>query len=105
MPEATKKRITESLNAAITEQEDQIETDRTYLQQLIDTRTRDYIATLVAKAFFFLLAVILIGVQIYNANVGETLRLSLSELLQQYASVLGPILGFVIGYYFKTKND
>lgn len=67
-------------------------------------QTRDYIARLVLKAFFFLFGAILIGGPIYNANVQSELRLNLPDLLQQYAAILGPILGFVIGYYFKAKE-
>lgn len=67
--------------------------------------TRDVIARTVVQVFFLLLAVILIGIPIYNANVASDLRLNLTDLLQQYSAILGPILGFVIGYYFKTKND
>ncbi len=68
-------------------------------------QTRDVIARTVVQTFFLLLGVILIGVPVYNANVASDLRLDLPDLLQQYSAILGPVLGFVIGYYFKSKND
>jgi hypothetical protein len=77
--------------------------------QRIESETRDFIARSTIKYFFMLFAVVLIGVPVYNFLVAANglntdLVLNLSDLMQQYGATLGPVLGFVIGYYFKTKS-
>ncbi|HZP55707.1 MAG TPA: hypothetical protein VFB03_02985 [Candidatus Saccharimonadales bacterium] len=71
---------------------------------IVDTKTRDFLARGVVIAFFSLLAVIIIGVPLYDAFVASDKRLDLTNILQQYSSILGPVLGFVLGYYFKSKE-
>jgi prolipoprotein diacylglyceryltransferase len=93
----------------VTEREAEYVLDQRNIAELED-ETRDFIAKRTLSAFFWLLAIILVGAPIYNAiitanHLNDNLLIDLSDLLQQYGSILGPVLGFVIGYYFKTKSS
>lgn len=70
----------------------------------VESQTRDFVAKTVVIAFFVLLATIIVGVPLYNSLVEPSENLNLTDLLQQYSAILGPVLGFVIGYYFKLKE-
>ncbi len=73
--------------------------------------TRHKIAKSYVRIYFILLGIIIIGVPIYNlvaykATNSETiLQIKLSDLIQTYSAIVGPTLGFVIAYYFKSKNE
>lgn len=91
-----------------------------------DSGTRQKIANRFVMFYFGLLAVIILLVPLYNYfafkqemkysdvtfatsastyTQPEPLRISLSDLIQTYSAIAGPTLGFVIAYYFKSKND
>src|SRR5687767_14383630 len=101
MPTKTNRQIDEVGDEIASSQD---EADTITSQIPLIEQTRDIIARTVVQMFFLLLAIILIGAPLYNANVASELKLDLPDLLQQYSSILGPVLGFVIGYYFKVKE-
>lgn len=73
-------------------------------------RTRQSLAKFFVYSFFVIMTLILICVPLYNyliftATDSTELRLDLNDLLLTYSSVVGPILGFVIGYYFKSRGE
>jgi hypothetical protein len=73
-----------------------------------DADTRQKIAKLFIIWYFALLLAILIGMPIYNlvafATTGnEDLFVNMKDVLQVYSSIVGPLAGFVIAYYFKNK--
>jgi hypothetical protein len=91
-----------------------------------DSGTRQKIAKQFVIFYFGLLAAIVLCVPIYNyfaykqemkysdvtyatsattMQRPEPLRISLPDLIQTYSAIVGPTLGFVIAYYFKSKND
>lgn len=80
-------------------------------QQIAKTEaeTRKKLAIRFIFWYFMILLVILIGVPIYNGIVhqitpdNKPLILSVTALLQVYSSVVGPLAGFVIAYYFKNR--
>jgi len=76
-----------------------------------DADTRQRIALIFLVAYFSLLALLLIGIPVYNLIAFHTtgndkeLQISLNDVVQTYSAIVGPTLGFVIAYYFKSKND
>lgn len=91
-----------------------------------DSGTRQKIAKQFVIFYFGLLAAIVLCVPIYNyfaykqemkysdvtyatsattMQRPEPLRISLPDLIQTYSAIVGPTLGFVIAYYFKSRND
>jgi hypothetical protein len=75
-----------------------------------DVNTRQRIARSFIKWYFVLLLIILVGIPIYNliafsVTNGDEYRLDLLDTIQGYSSIVGPLVGFVIGYYFKSTKD
>ena len=75
-----------------------------------DSLTRQRIARQFVTIYFALLALLLIGIPIYNIVVIRVtqqpdLVIQLTDIVQTYSAVVGPTLGFVIAYYFKSKSD
>lgn len=73
-----------------------------------EAKTRHQLARMFIVWYFFLLFLIFVGAPIYNAwiaqqNFDKALFLNIKELLQVYSSVVGPLAGFVIAYYFKNR--
>jgi len=73
-----------------------------------DTRTT--IALFFVKTYFYLFTLILVGVPLYNLLASSTsstagLVLSLNDTLLTFSSIVGSALGFVIGYYFKAREE
>lgn len=71
--------------------------------------TRHNLARWFVVSFFLLMFMIMFCVPLYNFIIfNETnsteLSLNLNDLLLTYSSIVGPMLGFVIGYYFKSKD-
>lgn len=74
-----------------------------------ESDTRDFVARYFTRSFVFLAAIIIVGVPLYNAAIAdnmnfESMRLDLADLLQAFSALFGPILGFVLGYYFKSRE-
>lgn len=67
--------------------------------------TRANIALTFTWGFFVLVAVILIGVPIYNLNVEGEKILDVKDLLNAVSGVIGVPFGFVVGYYFKGSEE
>jgi hypothetical protein len=75
-----------------------------------DNSTRQQIARIFVYIYFCLLGLILVGIPLYNLAVFRVtgsieLTIKLTDLIQTYSAVVGPTLGFVVAYYFKSKND
>jgi hypothetical protein len=113
MAKKTKKLINEEaqlLNKAA-EQQEKIDKLRGPQFQPKDDDTRQWIARLFIILYFILLATLLIGIPIYNliayriTGSADTLQIKLSDIVQTYSAVVGPTLGFVVAYYFKSRNE
>jgi len=75
-----------------------------------DSLTRQRIARQFVTIYFALLGLLLVGIPIYNIAViritqQTDLVIKLTDIVQTYSAVVGPTLGFVIAYYFKSKSD
>lgn len=68
-------------------------------------QTRSKIAVGFTIGFFSLLVVTLLGIPIYNVFVEAEKVLSLKDTLVTIASIVGTPYGFVVGYYFKGKDE
>ncbi len=72
--------------------------------------TRDDLARMLVAVFAALLLVIVIGGPIYNAAFSQLknfdqIKVDVGEMLQAISTVMGPVIGFVIGYYFKSRSE
>jgi len=75
-----------------------------------DNETRQEVAKKFVKYYFVILILIIVGVPTYNYLVYRSARsidllLPLKDIILTYSAVVGPTLGLVVAYYFKTKND
>jgi hypothetical protein len=75
-----------------------------------DNRTRGILARNIVRYYFALLLLILLGVPLYNylmisAANKPMLMLSIKDSLLTYSAIVGPTVGVVLGYYFKSKAD
>lgn len=75
-----------------------------------DDDTRQEVAKKFVKYYFALLTLILIGVPAYNAVMygltgNADLAISLKDAILTYSAVVGPTVGLVVAYYFKTKHE
>jgi hypothetical protein len=79
------------------------------LAQPTETDTRNELAKNIAKYYFGILVLIIIGVPVYNLLVmylnQPTNIISIKDAILTYSAVIGPTFGLVIAYYFKSKND
>lgn len=110
-PKEINKQI-QDLNSQVRKQERSAEVfDAASQLKQSDSTTRQRIARLFVVAYFILLGLILIGVPIYNliayhaTRDAKSLQVSLTDTIQTYSAVVGPTLGFVVAYYFKSKNE
>ena len=76
----------------------------------LDGITRQEIAKLVTYLYFGILILVIVGIPVYNlvafsVTNGDTYKFDLIDVLQGYQAVVGTLVGFVIAYYFKEKND
>jgi len=75
-----------------------------------DADTRQKIAKLFVIVYFVLLGLLIVGTPVYNlvayhvTGSDKALQISLTDIIQTYSAVVGPTLGFVVAYYFKSKN-
>ena len=72
--------------------------------------TRDKMAKSFMRWYFGLLTLIIVGIPIYSllarvATGGDEYKVELLDIVQGYSSIVGPLFGFVIAYYFKNKNE
>lgn len=94
----------------VAEEQRQVEDLKRPQAQANDADTRQKIARQFVTIYFVILALIVVGAPTYNliafkVTGGNNLQIKLGDIMQTYAAVVGPTLGFVIGYYFKSKND
>lgn len=96
---------TADLEEKLNKLERKVEVERKYNPVEYKDRTRSKIALFVVREYFTLVAVILIGVPIYNIFVRQELVLSVSDLLSTLSGILSGTFGFVVGYYFKGAEE
>ena len=75
-----------------------------------DDETRQEVARKFVKYYFLLMTVIIIGVPAYNAGMFAILRTNELEIpfkdaILTYSAVVGPTVGLVVAYYFKSKQE
>lgn len=75
-----------------------------------DDDTRQEVAKKFVKYYFLLLALIIIGIPAYNAGMyalaqTNDLAISLKDTILTYSAVVGPTVGLVVAYYFKSKQE
>lgn len=75
-----------------------------------DDDTRQEVARKFVRYYFLLLMLIIIGVPAYNALMysmvhSNDLGISLKDAILTYSAVVGPTVGLVVAYYFKTKQE
>jgi formate hydrogenlyase subunit 3/multisubunit Na+/H+ antiporter MnhD subunit len=74
-----------------------------------EAETRRKLATRFIAFYFGILVLILVGIPLYNGFMhqhtpdSQSLMLNVKEILQIYSSIVGPLAGFVIAYYFKNR--
>ena len=95
-----------SLVARITEKSDAA----TEVARQSEGDTRNELARNFMRWYFVILLLLLVGAPIYNlvahqVTGDDQLNLAPIDIIQTYTSVVGPLFGFVIAYYFKNKND
>lgn len=113
MAAKTKRQITEELKEfdQQAEQQKKVAEFRRPQVEPNDADTRQRIAKLFVIAYFALLGVVIIGAPLYNiwafsvTHNDQALQLSLNDIIQTYSAVVGPTLGFVVAYYFKSKGE
>jgi hypothetical protein len=69
-----------------------------------DTK-RSQIALIFVRSYVGAVAIIIIGIPLYNWAIGQPKNLEIDTTLAQLGALLGTPLGFVVGYYFKEDND
>ncbi len=70
-----------------------------------DNTSRSRIAYCFTLAFIAITSVIIVGGPIYNATLEKESPLDVAQLLSNFVAQFGTPLGFVLGYYFKDKNN
>lgn len=113
MAKRSKKQLDQALKPLDlqAQQQQQVEDLKQTQLEPTDTGTRHLVAKLFVAAYFGLMMLIIIGVPIYNlvafkiAGEQKILQIPLGDILQTYSAIVGTSLGFVIAYYFKTKNE
>lgn len=74
-----------------------------------DSDTRQNIAKKFVRYYFNIMILIIVGVPIYNYLMSRSgspqLVISIKDALLTYSAVVGPTIGLVMAYYFKSKSD
>lgn len=75
-----------------------------------DADTRQAVARKFVNYYFKILLLILLGIPVFNLFAyrvtGNTdLVIALKDMVLTYSAVVGPTLGLVVAYYFKSKGD
>lgn len=75
-----------------------------------DDDTRQEVARKFVRYYFLLLMLIIIGVPAYNATMyglvgNNDLAIPFKDAILTYSAVVGPTVGLVVAYYFKSKQD
>lgn len=75
-----------------------------------DADTRQDVAKKFVRYYFLLLTIIIVGIPFYNAVMyalvhTNDLSISLKDSILTYSAVVGPTVGLVVAYYFKSKQD
>lgn len=67
--------------------------------------TRAMIAKTFTCGFFIIVAIILVGIPIYNLYAPSQNVMDVKDMLIAVSSVIGGPFGFVVGYYFKGSEE
>lgn len=75
-----------------------------------DDDTRQEVARKFVRYYFLLLMVIIIGVPAYNAVMymivdNNDLAIPFKDAILTYSAVVGPTVGLVVAYYFKSHQE
>jgi cytochrome c-type biogenesis protein CcmH/NrfG len=75
-----------------------------------DDDTRQEVARKFVRYYFLLLMLIIIGVPAYNMGMymlvgNNDLAISFKDAILTYSAVVGPTVGLVVAYYFKSKQE
>lgn len=111
MPKTTRNaELTERLEAYEQTIDGQEVALKTITGQQKDDDTRQEVARKFVRYYFLLLMLIIVGVPAYNAvmyaMVGNNdLALSFKDAILTYSAVVGPTVGLVVAYYFKSKHE
>jgi hypothetical protein len=78
--------------------------------QQIDDQTRQDVAKKFVRYYFLLLTLIIVGVPAYNAVMyalvhTNDLAIPFKDAILTYSAVVGPTVGLVVAYYFKSKQE
>ena len=66
-------------------------------------QTRSKIALIFTWSYFILIALVVIGIPLYNIFFPD-MKLDIKDTLLVISSVIGGPFGFVVGYYFKGSE-
>lgn len=103
--------VKNQVNEVIGEIGDQFEASSAIdASRIEDNRTRQGIAKKFVTYYFAILIVIIVGVPAYNLAAyaltgNSSLAISFKDAILTYSAVVGPTVGLVVAYYFKTRND
>lgn len=74
-----------------------------------ESRTRHEVAKMFVRFYFVILIGIMIGIPLYNYFAVKHLRVNelvipLKDTILTYSAVVGPTIGLVVAYYFKSSS-
>jgi hypothetical protein len=72
--------------------------------------TRNKLARTIVNFYFWTLILIIVGIPVYNFLMTSQIDqpqnvISVKDALLTYSAIVGPTLGLVIAYYFKTRAE
>ena len=72
--------------------------------------TRHQIAKYFIIGYFILFGIVLLGYPIYNLTAysivhSDAINVKITDIIQIFSTATGPLVGFVLGYYFKSKHE
>lgn len=67
-----------------------------------ETKDRSRLARVLIYSFLIGIGLILICTPVYNLFVAADLRIDFLNILTAYSGMLGPFVGVIAGYYFKS---
>lgn len=103
-PETDEKELSfEKLLEELVDKTDKPESNFDYRRHEDETRSK--IACIFTRAFFWIIALALILIPLYNWIIPSgTEALNLKDTLLVLSSIMGGPFGFVVGYYFKGSE-
>lgn len=107
MPTTTKKKLEQILEESVEQKTTNYELENE--REKSEYETRKEVALKFVKFYFLILIIIIVGVPLYNYAVSrgeysEALIIPLKDTILTYSAVVGPTVGLVVAYYFKSKS-